>query len=516
LSGYSHNVPDRFREIANQCRDRAALVWSDREIVTYGELDQLSDRVALFLREKGVHKGDRVCIRLDNCDLAYALIIACLKIGAPYFVVDPSNPQVRAAHILDKCRPKLIFSAKETPLDLSKYPVIVVDRESQFAEFADMTGGAFQSGTDISGTDPAYIMFTSGSTGFPKGAVMSHANLLNFIQWAGWEFRITPDDVFTNVNPLYFDNSVFDFYACIMNGASLVPFDSAAMKDPYSALRRINDLRCTIYFSVPSLLIYFQILKLITPAAFAHVRTVIFGGEGYPKKKLKELFDCFHSRAELVNVYGPTECTCICSAYRVTAADFEDLDGYPPLGGPIPNFSFAILTERNRAAAADEVGELCLGGPCVGLGYFNEPELTRAVFSQNPLNTNYHERIYRTGDLVRLSKDDGKIHFVGRKDSQIKHQGYRIELGEIEHALCRISGVDEAVAIQTAGDGVSQIVAVVASRNGLTSAAIRKEVSSIVPAYMVPARVDVVDRLPRNANGKIDRNLLKTQYCQAQ
>jgi D-alanine--poly(phosphoribitol) ligase subunit 1 len=481
--------------------------------MTYGELDQLSDRVALFLREKGVRKGDRVCIRLDKCTFTYSLILACLKTGAAYFVVDPSNPYVRAAHILDKCQPKLVFSAKETPLDLSKYRVLVVDRENQFAALAGREDGVFEPETNIVGTDPAYIMFTSGSTGFPKGAVMSHANLLNFIQWAGWEFSVKPEDVFTNVNPLYFDNSVFDFYASIMNGASLAPFDAAAMRDPYGVLRRIDELKCTIYFSVPSLLIYFQTLKMITPAAFAHVRMVIFGGEGYPKTKLKELYDCLHPRAELVNVYGPTECTCICSAYRVTAVDFEDLDGYPPLGGPIPNFSFAILTDQNKAAAPDEVGELCLGGPCVGLGYFNDPELTEDAFRQNPLNSYYHERTYRTGDLVRLSTEDGKVHFVGRKDSQIKHQGYRIELGEIEHALCRIPGVDEAVAIQTARDGVSQIVAVVASRNGLTSAAIRKEVSSIVPAYMVPGRIDVLERLPKNDNGKIDRNLLKTRYC---
>ena len=341
---------------------------------------------------------------------------------------------------------------------------------------------------------------------------MSHANLVSFIQWARLEYSITPEDVFTNVNPLYFDNSVFDFYASIMNGAALVPFDAATMRDPYEVLRRIDELKCTIYFSVPSLLIYFQTLKMITPAAFADVRTIIFGGEGYPKTKLKELFDCFHARAELVNVYGPTECTCICSAYRVTKDDFENLDGYPPLGGPIPNFSFSILNEQNQAAALDEVGELCLGGPCVGLGYFNDSALTEEAFRQNPLNSYYHERIYRTGDLVRLSKADGKVHFVGRKDSQIKHQGFRIELGEIEHALCRIAGVDEAAAIHTARDGVSQIVAVVAAHNGLTAAAIRKEVSSIVPAYMVPSRVELLVRLPRNENGKIDRNLLNNLY----
>jgi D-alanine--poly(phosphoribitol) ligase subunit 1 len=479
--------------------------------VTFGELDRLSDTVALFLQEQGVDKGDRICIRLEKCTLAYALIIASLKIGAPYFVVDPSNPGARVSNILEKCKPVLVFSAKEAPLDLSPYRVVIVDQKDQFA--AIDVEGTPDVKNDIIGTDAAYIMFTSGSTGFPKGAVMSHANILNFIQWARAEFSITPDDVFTNVNPLFFDNSVFDFYASIMNGASLVPFDSATMKDPYQVLRRIDELRCTIYFSVPSLLIYFQTLKMITPSSFAHVRSIIFGGEGYPKAKLKELFRCLHSRAELVNVYGPTECTCICSAYRVTESDFENLDGYPPLGGPIPNFSFNILNERGEAAAAGETGELYLGGPCVGLGYFDDPGLTQEAFGQNRLNPHYHERVYRTGDLVCLSKEDGKVHFVGRRDSQIKHQGYRVELGEIEHALCRIAGIDEAVALHTIRDGVSFIVAVVASGNGLQADAIRREVSKTIPAYMIPGRIDVLDRLPKNTNGKVDRRLLKTRYC---
>ena len=480
--------------------------------MSFDELNRLSNKAALFLRRQGVRKGDRVCIHLDKCTLAYSLIIACLKTGAIYFVVDPSNPAVRVAHILKQCQPRLVFSASEKSLDQIDYRVVAVDSENQFRAIDSVGDDTFLPETEIVGTDPAYIMFTSGSTGFPKGAVMSHGNLLNFVHWARQEFSITADDVFTNVNPLYFDNSVFDFYASIMNGASLVPFDASAMKDPYGVLRRIDELRCTIYFSVPSLLIYFQTLKMITPTSFAHVRTVIFGGEGYPKPKLKELFACLYPRIELVNVYGPSECTCICSAYRISEVDFANLAGYPPLGGPVPNFSFKILNERDEAAAADEIGELCLGGPCVGLGYFNEPALTAAVFIQNPLNTSCHERIYRTGDLVRLSKNDVKVHFVGRKDSQIKHQGYRIELGEIEHALCRIPGVDEAVAIHTAHDGISQIVAVVASRNGLTSTAIRKEVSGIVPAYMVPSRVDVLDRLPKNDNGKIDRTLLQNHY----
>ena len=504
----------RFRQIVAEHSDRPALRWSDREVVTYAELDHLSDRVTQFLWQQGVRPGDRICIRLDKCNLAYALMLASLKLGAVYFFVDPANPAARVAHILEKCRPKIVFSAGESPLDVSGHKVVTIDRHNDFESIGEAASSV--PSTTVTGSDPAYVMFTSGSTGFPKGAVMSHANLLNFVQWAREEFSVSPDDVFTNVNPLFFDNSVFDFYASIMNGASLVPFDADTMKDPYAALSRIDDMQCTIYFSVPSLLIYFQTLKLITPASLKSIRTAIFGGEGYPKAKLQELYGCLGHRIELVNVYGPTECTCICSAYRVTASDFADLHGYPPLGGLIPNFSCVILDEQKMAVAPGEVGELYLGGPCVGLGYFNEAELTRDAFLQNPLNSHYEERLYRTGDLVRVSPRDGKLHFVGRKDSQIKHQGYRIELGEIEHGLCRIAGVDEAVALHSARDGVSLIVAVVGSSEGVTPEAVRQRASTFLPAYMVPSRVDVVPRLPKNENGKIDRNLLKNRYAATQ
>lgn len=512
MTAYLHNVAGRFAEMASAHRDRVALRWSEASATTFGELDRLSNRVAHFLRRHGVGKGDRVCIRLDKCDLAYATIVACLKLGAPYFVVDPENPQARVDHIVGKCAPKVVLSALESPLTITKGSVFLVDKARQLDLLGETPDAPFVPDADVTGSDAAYIMFTSGSTGFPKGAVMSHANLLHLIAWTRALFAITPDDIFTNVNPLYFDNSVFDIYASLFNGASLVPFDAATIKDPYQTVERIDRLHCTIYFSVPSLLIYFQTLKLITPDVFRHLRKIVFGGEGYPKPKLKELFDCFTPRTDLVNVYGPTECTCICSVYDISADDFRDLEGYPALGALIPNFSYTILDEHDGVVAAGDVGELSLGGPCVGLGYFNDAELTRNAFRQNPRNSNYHEWTYRTGDLVRLSPDDGKIYFVGRKDSQIKHQGYRIELGEIEHALGRVAGVDEAVALHSSRDGLSMIVAVVASGNGLTATAIRKEVARFIPAYMVPGRVDVLDRLPKNPNGKIDRNLLKSRY----
>ena len=356
-------------------------------------------------------------------------------------------------------------------------------------------------------------MFTSGSTGIPKGAVMSHANVLTFARWRHEFISITPDDIFCGLNPLYFDNSIFDFYASVMNGAAVVPFDAAVMRDPYAVMRRIDDLRCTVYFSVPSLLIYFQTLKLVTPASFPNVRTIIFGGEGYPKPKLRQLFDCVGDRAELVNVYGPTECTCICSAYAVTEADFDDLEGYPPLGGPLPTFSFVVIDDDDNPPPPGEIGELYLGGPCVGLGYFDDPELTAAAFVQNPLNPRYHDRIYRTGDLIRVAPENGTVWFAGRTDARSTHHGYRVELGEIEHALTALADVDEAVALHTTRQGVSQIVAVVASRRALAADDVKRKVAEALPGYMVPARIDLIERLPKNASGKIDRNLLKEQYA---
>ena len=512
MSGYAHDVSAIFREVALRYPDRKAVIWSADASVSFAELDRVSDRAARFLRLHGVGRGDRVCIRLDKCPLAYALIIACLKTGAPYVFLDPDNPAARAAQIVATCRPKVVFSAKEAPLPIDGGQVFVVDRENSLGVLDGVPPGAFARGYDVTGADPAYIMFTSGSTGAPKGAVMSHDNVRHFLAWARSEFAVTPDDVFTNVNPLHFDNSVVDVYASLFNGAALVPVDALTLKDPYAIIERINRLGCTVYFSVPSLLIYFQTLKLITPGVFPGLRTIVFGGEGYPKTKLKALYDCVHPRVRLVNVYGPTECTCICSAYAISAADFADLDGYPPLGALIPNFSYAILNERDEPAPPGQTGCLWLAGPGVGLGYFNDAEQTGRAFRQHPLNAWYHERAYRTGDLVRLSPEDGKIHFVGREDSQIKHQGYRIELGEIEHALGRVGGVDEVSVLHSSRDGLSLIVAVVASRDGLTAETVRTEVARHLPPYMIPSRIDVVPELPKNANGKIDRKLLRDRY----
>jgi len=238
----------------------------------------------------------------------------------------------------------------------------------------------------------------------------------------------------------------------------------------------------------------------------------VFGGEAYPKAKLKLLYDSYSDSADFYNVYGPTECACICSCYRITAEDFADLQGLPPLGRIADNFAFLILDEAAKAVSPGKTGELCLLGPNVGMGYYNDTERTAASFVQNPYNERFAQVMYKTGDLVRLDPGDGKLYIQGRQDNQIKHMGYRIELEEIEVALYRLDYVSEAAALHVSRNGLSRIIAVVSTSEALDNDRIRADLKQIIPDYMIPTMVHRVETLPKNPNGKIDRRSLAEKY----
>jgi D-alanine--poly(phosphoribitol) ligase subunit 1 len=366
---------------------------------------------------------------------------------------------------------------------------------------------------DLTAAAPAYIMFTSGSTGSPKGAVMSHGSVLNLVAWSVATFGFNDSDRLTNVNPLHFDNSVFDLYSALFSGACLVPLDKGVVTDPRRVVEALEATRCTSWFSVPSLLMFLETLKVFTKAeAWRGFRHVIFGGEGYPKAKLQRLYAAFAERAAIHNVYGPTECTCICSCYRLSDPDFHELQGFPPLGELIPNFGGLILGAAGVPVRDGETGELCLLGPNVGLGYYNDAMRTAERFVQNPLNTAFPETMYRTGDLVRRDQEDGKLYILGRSDNQIKHMGHRIELEEIEVALSRLPSVKQAAALQVNSSGASRLVAVVAADAPLDERAARLALKELIPSYMVPERIHVVTELPKNSSGKVDRITLRERF----
>lgn len=501
------NLGIAFQEVARRHENRVALFYpATGERIIYGKLHQLADRIAGILWAKGIRPGQVAAMFHDKSPAAFAAMLACLRLGVIYTNLDPNSPWERLRKILGTCQPRLIINAfQEMPF--------AADLEAcGFREALHLRAMPTLSPDDplpdcsaIGGGSPAYIMFTSGSTGMPKGAVMSHANLLWFVAWVQERFAITPDDVLTNVNPIFFDNSVFDFYSAVFSGATLVPFTPEQVREPRQLVRHINGAGCTIWFSVPSMLVYLLTTRALAASDFPVMRKIIFGGEGFPKAKLRQLYDLFGMRAELENVYGPTECTCICSAHTISTADFEDMQNLAPLGLLAQNFDCEILPLDETAP---EFGELFLRGPQVGLGYYNDPERTAKAFTQNPRHARYADVGYRTGDLV-LRDAHGWLYFKGRTDFQIKHLGYRVELEEVEAALNTLPVVKEcAVIFQELAAGLGQILAFVATSSPVTTEELRHKTSAILPPYMVPRRVIVMDLLPKNANGKIDRSAL--------
>lgn len=507
------NLGLAFEDIVRRRADHCALYYpASGEHISYSQLSSLVERLAVIFHAKGLRQGQVVALFHDKSPAAFAAMLACLRLGLIYTNLDRDSPWERIRKILQTCQPALIASGFTDRPFLAELTADGLPETMQLQQALDMAAASpadmrLPPVTAADGSSPAYIMFTSGSTGMPKGAVMSHANLLWFIAWARERFAIVPDDVMSNVNPMYFDNSVFDFYSSILSGATLVPITAEQVRDTRLLVRLINQAACTLWFSVPSLLVYLLTTRALSTSDWPSIRKIVFGGEGFPKTRLRQLYELFGQRADLENVYGPTECTCICSAHTITEQDFEDMQNLAPLGLLAQNFNFEILASD---PALPERGQLFLRGPQVGLGYYNDPVRRAGAFIQNPRHTLYADVGYLTGDIVQRDAQ-GWLHFKGRTDYQIKHMGYRIELEEIEAALGSVSGVMEcAVIYQKTGDTTGQILAFAVTNASLSAAQLLAAVAAIVPAYMQPRHLTVLEMLPKNANGKIDRLALQT------
>lgn len=509
---YCYNLGLAFEAVAASCPQRPALLFADGRSISFADLDRLSNQLAHWLRAHAVGRRDVVALFNGKSVEGHALMLAALKLGAAYVNLDDQNPPQRLARILATCQPRLLVSDHPLAEEVARCcrrtgaPLLMVPPAAATQE---LPSGRLPATDQVIGSDPAYLMFTSGSTGTPKGVAIAHASVLNFISWARTEFAITGSDRFSGANPLHFDNSVFDFYASLFSGAALAPLTRETVASPGELVRQVAERGCTVWFSVPSLLIYLMTMRQLQRESWPTLRCLVFGGEGYPKAELKRLYDLFQTRARLVNVYGPTECTCICSAYTLCATDFVQLHGLPPLGKLAPNFSSLLVDDEERVVGDGEVGELCLLGPQVALGYYRDDENTRRRFGCNPHCTGFAERFYRTGDLVRQD-EQGLFWFVGRSDNQIKHLGYRIELEEIEAALESLPQVRQAVSVyHRVRQQHGRIVAFVSARVAVDEATLRGELRERLPAYMIPAQIDILPELPKNANGKLDRKQLQ-------
>lgn len=505
---YHHHLGTLWSEVVSVYPHNKALIYGDR-VVTYQELDRLVIRVEAWMRSHGVVTGDIVAIVNTKEPISYASMLACLQMGVGYTNIDRDNPVSRSESILNQCKPRCIVAdckLCEKFLQMTEaigVPCRCLNEERLMEETDEGVTSEVKEETQrwVTGARIAYIMFTSGSTGVPKGVAITQQSVLSFIKWSIDRYRVTPKDVFANISPMYFDNSVFDFYTALFSGAALAPIKKEVLGDPKALLSLVDKLQCTIWFSVPSMLIYLLTMRALNKESFKHIRVVTFGGEGFPKTELKKLYDLFSDRMEIINVYGPTEGTCICSAYTIDEAVFESMDGLPTLGTINPNFDFLVLNERDEP---EQQGELCILGPNIAIGYYNDPERTQKSFLLWNHHNHYKTPMYRTGDLVRV--ENNLLYFCGRKDNQIKHMGFRIELEEIELALNSIATVHQAAVIyERVSDAYGKIIAFVATDTKHDANGVREQLKMKLPDYMLPNTIQFMSILPKNANGKVDR-----------
>ena len=501
MSGAPRHLWEAFERAVSSRGEAPALILREGD-VSFAQLRADAERAALWLAAQGARKGDIVALQLPKRRATYALWLACLRQGCPYVFMDPRNPPPRDASILARLTPRVFVSVSDTA-NPHGAALRLAGAEDAAAWLEALPQGAPEPAR-LEGADPAYVMFTSGSTGEPKGAVIPHRGVLSLMRWARAFIAGPEGAVFSNINPLHFDNAVFDLYGGLVNGAALAPVETSESANPALWARRLRDAGANVIFAVPTLFQTLDRLKLLRPETLPAARVFVFGGEGFPAAHLAEFFARFKGRARLVNVYGPTETSCICSSLEIDEAALAAAGaGFPSLGRMHEDFDHAVLDDAGRRAAPGKPGELWIGGGNVGLGYFNNREETARRFAPAP-HLPGGGIWYRSGDLVREDAG-GLLWFLGRVDNQVKVRGHRIELEEIDLALEAFPGVKRALTVAAQGPDGAELRAAFTASGAVEIEALRAACAQKLPPYMRPAVLRQMDALPQNANGKADR-----------
>ncbi|MET0396662.1 MAG: amino acid adenylation domain-containing protein, partial [Longimicrobiaceae bacterium] len=479
-----------------------AVTRGDR-VLTYAELDRLSDRLARHLRRRGVGPEVRVGLCLERDVELVVGVLGVLKAGGVYVPLDPTLPAGRLAYMLADADAAVLVSQGGLPERLPAFggEVVCLDRDA--AAIAAEVAGPPPSG--VHARSAAYVIYTSGSTGAPKGVVVEHGSLANFAASMRREFPYREGEVVLGVVSFAFDIWIFEGLVPLLAGATvrLLPLDmvrdAAALVEELRTAGRIA--------AVPAL--YRQVVlaaRLLEPGALAGVRYVFAGGEAVAPELSAELREVF-PEARLYVGYGPTEATVLATLYAVP----ESVEGgAPPIGSPLPNVRTYVLDARGDALPIGIPGELFLGGAGVARGYLGRPDLTAGRFVPDPFSREMGARLYGTGDRVRW-RADGALEFLGRFDAQVKIRGFRVELGEVESALAAHPRVHETVAVVREDvPGQRMLVAYVVPEEGaqMSVAELRESLAEQLPDYMVPGAVVVLERLPLDAGGKTDRRAL--------
>ena len=521
-------LQDLVTEQAERRPGDIAIQLND-ETLRYGELDKWSTQLAHALRTHGCREGDRVCTLMPKSPRAIATLVGIYKAGCIYVPLDWESPASRLCSIIAKSDPTMILVAGPVSgllNDLHKLPEFNQSLRVAFLDndLAGNPGAHIRSAFSLQEIaacpihpikllqppDVAHILFTSGSTGVPKGVMVTHQSVLVFVDWAVKYFGINDTDRLPGHSPLHFDLSVFDIFGAFAAGAELhlVP-DNFKMR-PDLLVSWIRDQRLTQWFSVPAVFTYVAKFDVLNTGTLPDIKRVIWCGEVLPVPSL--IYWMQHvPQASFTNLYGPTETTIASSYFTVTQCPSKDVTEIP-IGQACDGEQIRVLNSAMQPCHAGEIGDLYISGAGLSPGYWNNEEASSQAFFTD---TASGERLYRTGDLGRTGADH-EIYFVGRNDTQVKSRGFRIEIGEIEAALNAMDILRESaiVALPSSNfDGVTLCCSYVArDNNALSPVVVRTALSRALPWYMIPSRWRQHDMLPRNGSGKIDRPQLKEQW----
>jgi len=519
------------RRASTHPSDTAVVLGDER--ISYGEMDGASSRLARLLVDRGCQPDDRVCLFTSKSPAAVVAMHAVLKAGAAYVPIDLASPAPRVAKIVEAADPRLILADvgsaglldELVPLcgigaelavgSLAREPVAGRRFRSAFCERDWIALSVEAPPLDREPSDMAHILFTSGSTGVPKGVVITHAMVTAFLDWAVPYFGTRPSDRISGHPPLHFDLSTFDVYGTFAAGAELHLVPAELGMNPRGLAALIRNSELTQWFSVPSALTYLVKFRAIAPGDFPRLERLLWCGDVLPTSVLVELMDLL-PHVRFTNLYGPTEATIASSYYTVPERPADEVQPVP-IGEPCAGEELIVLDEELRPPHRGQTGELFIAGVGLSPGYWRDEEKTRAAFLPDPRAEASPGRVYRTGDLAR-QRDDGLFEFLGRTDSQIKSRGYRIELGEIEAALGAVDGLCEwaVVGVEAGGFEGTSICCAYApgDGDGPAPAAVREALTRVLPGYMLPARWLMLDALPKNVNGKIDRRALRERFAE--
>lgn len=490
-------------ETAKRLPDKLALQDISGNI-TYQEYRSKSLAIAHKIVE--INKGEMkkpVVVYLEKGKEVLVSFMGVAYSGCFYSPIDTEMPPSRVDKILEVLKPEIVITTNKLKTNFEKfnfYGSYIIYEETICSEEDETAVKPYTE--KIVDTDLLYVLFTSGSTGVPKGVSICHRSVIDYTDWVTETFNITQKDTFGNQAPFYFDNSILDIYSCMKTGATLNIIPKKLFFQPVPLLEYIKYNKINTIFWVPSALIVVSKLKAFRNVDLSDtLKRVLFCGEVMPNKQLN-IWRKFLPNVTYANLYGPTEITDACTYYIV---DREFSDDEPlPIGIPMSNTDILVLNDEDKLVTDDEVGELCVRGTSLAMGYYNNLEKTRSAFVQNPLNKAVPEIIYRTGDLVRYN-EYGEIIYISRKDFQIKHLGHRIELGEIETA---ISSLEEVTLNCCLYDEKNQRIVLFVDAQ-VDRDYIKERLKKLVPEYMIPGKVICLENMPINANGKIDRIKLK-------